>query len=286
MALGDLSGHVRQALQGDVGQGAREHRERRTPLRARSAPAVPGLPDPHAVHRAGRPDGHLSQREGEYKGDKFQTCSNGCQWIFEREPEKYVQAWLPVHQIYQGNCGGPTVPDVLAWYGIQEGDGGEHLGSVGDRTGKNWHAGSATGKESDMAVKSIAPTTSHHGHVRAFTETTSSSTCGFQGNPWFCAAACYRAPQRPCAGVTSGRRWSCPGPGRTRASTLGPRTPGACTASRCLPTTASLEDAASCARDVIGMRSPRRLIAAGPCHHHTRRAAMTSSKITVEPLGP
>ena len=49
----------------------------------------------------------LCQRDSVYKGEKFQTCSNGCQWIFEREPEKYVQAWLPVHQIYQGNCGGP-----------------------------------------------------------------------------------------------------------------------------------------------------------------------------------
>ena len=56
----------------------------------------------------------LCQRESVYKGEKFQTCSNGCQWIFEREPEKYVQAWLPVHQIYQGNCGGPTLPDVLS----------------------------------------------------------------------------------------------------------------------------------------------------------------------------
>ena len=48
----------------------------------------------------------ICQRDSVYQGEKFQTCSNGCQWIFEREPEKYVQAWLPVHQIYQGNCGG------------------------------------------------------------------------------------------------------------------------------------------------------------------------------------
>ena len=54
-----------------------------------------------------------------------------------------MQAWLPVHQIYQGNCGGPTVPDVLDWYGIKEGDGGEHLGSVDDKNWQDWHAGSA-----------------------------------------------------------------------------------------------------------------------------------------------
>jgi hypothetical protein len=83
----------------------------------------------------------ICQRESEFKGEKFQTCSNGCQWIFEREPEKYVQAWLPVHQIYQGSCGGPTLPDVLEWYGIQEGDSGEHLGSVDDKNWQRWHAG-------------------------------------------------------------------------------------------------------------------------------------------------
>ena len=60
---------------------------------------------------------------------RYDFCSDGCQWIFEREPEKYVQAWLPVHQIYQGVCGGPSVPEVLAWYGMQEGDGGEYEGS-------------------------------------------------------------------------------------------------------------------------------------------------------------
>jgi phenol/toluene 2-monooxygenase (NADH) P3/A3 len=81
----------------------------------------------------------LCQRDSVYKGEKFQTCSNGCQWIFEREPEKYVQAWLPVHQIYQGNCGGGTIPDVLAWYGVQEGDGGEYKGSVDDNNWNTWH---------------------------------------------------------------------------------------------------------------------------------------------------
>ena len=45
----------------------------------------------------------------------------------------------PVHQIYQGNCGGPTVPDVLTWYGIQDGDGGEYKGSVDDKNWQTWH---------------------------------------------------------------------------------------------------------------------------------------------------
>ncbi len=51
----------------------------------------------------------ISYRETDYKGDKYHTCSDGCKHIFDHEPEKYVQAWLPVHQIYQGNCFKPDV---------------------------------------------------------------------------------------------------------------------------------------------------------------------------------
>jgi phenol/toluene 2-monooxygenase (NADH) P3/A3 len=46
----------------------------------------------------------ICYRETTYKGDKYHFCSDHCQHIFENEPEKYVQAWLPVNQIYQGNC--------------------------------------------------------------------------------------------------------------------------------------------------------------------------------------
>ncbi len=81
----------------------------------------------------------IVQRESEHEGELYNTCSDGCQWIFEREPEKYVQAWLPVHQIFQGACGGPSVPEVLDWYGLQEGDGGEYIGSVDHQNWEKWH---------------------------------------------------------------------------------------------------------------------------------------------------
>ena len=81
------------------------------------------------------------QRSSEYEGEYFNFCSDGCKWVFDREPEKYVQAWLPVYQIYQGNCGGATVPEVLAWYGMADGDAGEYLGSVDQRHWADWHAG-------------------------------------------------------------------------------------------------------------------------------------------------
>jgi phenol hydroxylase P3 protein len=83
--------------------------------------------------------GKLSFRRSEFRGETFHTCSDGCKWIFDREPEKYVQAWLPVHQILKGDCCGPTIPDVLAWYGIQTGDNGEYTGSPDEQFWRAWH---------------------------------------------------------------------------------------------------------------------------------------------------
>ncbi len=79
-------------------------------------------------------DQHVST----YQGELYWTCSEGCQWIFDREPEKYVQAWLPVHEIYKGNCGGPTVPDVLNWYG-DKGDSGDYADSQDRKNWIDWH---------------------------------------------------------------------------------------------------------------------------------------------------
>lgn len=66
--------------------------------------------------------GTICFRESTYKGDRYHFCSDGCKNIFDVEPEKYSQAWLPVHQIYQGNCGGSDLSDVIKWYGIKDGD--------------------------------------------------------------------------------------------------------------------------------------------------------------------
>ncbi len=73
----------------------------------------------------------ICYREVDYKGDKYHFCSDHCKEIFEHEPEKYVQAWLPVHQIYQGNCfpegTDPTVEGfdplaaVLKYYKLEHG---------------------------------------------------------------------------------------------------------------------------------------------------------------------
>jgi phenol hydroxylase P3 protein len=80
-------------------------------------------------------------RHREYKGETYHMCSDGCQWIFDREPEKYIQAWLPVHQIYLGNCGGPSVPEVLSWYGVEEGvDNHPYEVSPDRKSWDEWHA--------------------------------------------------------------------------------------------------------------------------------------------------
>lgn len=81
----------------------------------------------------------IAFRSSEHKGDKYHFCSDGCKDIFDHEPEKYVQAWLPVHQIYQGNCGGAELEDVLKWYHINQGaDNMDYEGSPDQATWKAW----------------------------------------------------------------------------------------------------------------------------------------------------
>ena len=80
----------------------------------------------------------LSFRVSEYKGDKYNTCSDGCKDIFDHEPEKYAQAWLPVHQIFQGNSGGATIPEVLEWYKFAPEDGGDYIGSQDHARWQEW----------------------------------------------------------------------------------------------------------------------------------------------------
>jgi phenol/toluene 2-monooxygenase (NADH) P3/A3 len=123
-------------------------------LAAEGIPAYfPGLPQlcqvcqiPMLFTEPGDPK-TICQRHTEYKGETYHFCSDGCEWVFHREPEKYIQAWLPVHQIYLGNCGGPSVPEVLAWYGIEEGvDNHPYEVSPDKKSWDEWHAATSVGK--------------------------------------------------------------------------------------------------------------------------------------------
>jgi phenol/toluene 2-monooxygenase (NADH) P3/A3 len=80
----------------------------------------------------------ICYRESEHRGSKFHFCSDHCKAIFDHEPEKYVQAWLPVHQIYQGHCGGATLEDVLRWYHLDSGK--DNLEFEGSEDQKNFAA--------------------------------------------------------------------------------------------------------------------------------------------------
>lgn len=77
-------------------------------------------------------------RRAEHKGETYHFCSDGCCDIFKDEPEKYIQSWLPVHQIFQGNCGGATIPEVLAWYNLN--NGADNLDYEGSPDQKMWDA--------------------------------------------------------------------------------------------------------------------------------------------------
>ncbi|MCK9515430.1 MAG: aromatic/alkene/methane monooxygenase hydroxylase/oxygenase subunit alpha [Ottowia sp.] len=97
----------------------------------------------------------ICYRESTYKGDKYHFCSDGCKHIFDNEPEKFIQSWLPVHQIYQGNCFpadvDPTQPDfdalaeVLRWYKIRPGeDNMDYADSPDKRNFKAWREQATT----------------------------------------------------------------------------------------------------------------------------------------------
>jgi phenol hydroxylase P3 protein len=51
----------------------------------------------------------ICYRESDWRGNKYHFCSDHCKGIFDFEPEKYVQSWLPPQQIYQGHCFKPGV---------------------------------------------------------------------------------------------------------------------------------------------------------------------------------
>ncbi len=78
-----------------------------------------------------------SHKTTEYNGEIFHFCSDACKTIFTDQPDKYTQSWLPPHQIFQGNCGGTTMPEVLKWYHIE--NGVDNLDYVGSSDEKTWN---------------------------------------------------------------------------------------------------------------------------------------------------
>lgn len=90
----------------------------------------------------------LVYEEGTYMGEKFQFCSTHCHKIFDDEPEKYVQALIPAHQIFQGTQfpegTDPTVEGfnpikaVVDFYQLQPEETGPFEGSQDQANFKAW----------------------------------------------------------------------------------------------------------------------------------------------------
>jgi len=97
----------------------------------------------------------IAYRESDWRGNKFHFCSDGCKHIFDNEPEKFAQSWLPVHQIYQGNCFpedvDPSKPDfdplmeVLRYYKMEFGrDNLDYADSQDKKNFEAWRAQATT----------------------------------------------------------------------------------------------------------------------------------------------
>ncbi len=87
----------------------------------------------------------IAFRSSVYQGERYHFCSDGCKDIFDDEPDKFVQAWLPVHQIFQGNCGGADLGDVLKWYHLDH--GADNLDYQGSPDQQQWDAWQAARKK-------------------------------------------------------------------------------------------------------------------------------------------
>ncbi len=98
----------------------------------------------------------IAYRQSDYKGERYNFCSDPCKAIFDHEAEKYIQSWMPVQQIHQGNCGGEGLENVLKWYQLNNGvDNMEYHGSPDH---KRWQAlkGLDEGPEQEEAAQAGA----------------------------------------------------------------------------------------------------------------------------------
>jgi len=81
----------------------------------------------------------LCNRETVYRDEKYHFCSDGCRQVFDHEPEKFVQAWLPMPQLFQGTCGGGGIEAWMDWVNLKNGvDNGDFEGSQDQRNFQKW----------------------------------------------------------------------------------------------------------------------------------------------------
>ena len=88
----------------------------------------------------------ICYRESDYSGMKYHFCSDGCKDIFDHEPEKYVQAWLPMPQLFQDPING-DLGEWMKWVSLLDGkDNGDYAGSEDQKNFETWR-GMATSNQ-------------------------------------------------------------------------------------------------------------------------------------------
>jgi phenol hydroxylase P3 protein len=89
----------------------------------------------------------LCHRELDHQGEKYHFCSDHCQHIFEDEPEKYIQSWLPMPQFFMGNTGGGGVAEWMDWVKMVPGqDNMDFEGSQDQKNFALWKGMATTNK--------------------------------------------------------------------------------------------------------------------------------------------
>lgn len=92
--------------------------------------------------------GALAYREIQHEGETYHFCSDGCQDIFENEPEKYVQAWLPMPGLFQAPLYG-DIPGWMDWVGMVNGkDNGNFVRSGDQQSFDEWRGLATTNVQS------------------------------------------------------------------------------------------------------------------------------------------
>lgn len=105
-------------------------------------PTYPGLPQlcqtcqiPMIFSEPDNPE-ETCFRHSVHEGETYHFCSDGCKWIFDQEPDKYKQAWLPVHEILSGNCG--PAEKLYEYWGVEPEDTGDYYQSLNYKNFTKW----------------------------------------------------------------------------------------------------------------------------------------------------
>ena len=82
----------------------------------------------------------ICHRESLYKGERYHFCSDGCKEVFDHEPEKYIQAWLPMSGLMQDPLNG-DLGAWMDWVFLKDGqDNGAYEDSQDRQNFEQWRA--------------------------------------------------------------------------------------------------------------------------------------------------